>query len=1162
MNVKEIPKFLSGGGNAGDLIRSVDWTKTELGEPALWPQSLKTSIRILLDCKLPMHISWGKNLIQFYNDAYRPILGNKHPKAMGISIWETWDEIWPTIGPMFEDVLKGNSIGFDDFKLTIERYGYPEDCYFNFSYSPIPNDIGEPNGVLVTFAETTERVISEQKLQLALRERDNSLETLETINKVGQRLTAELDLEKLVQQVTDDGTRLTGAQFGAFFYNSVDANGESLLLNVVSGVSKEEFAKFPNPRATAVFHPTFVGAGTIRSGNITKDTRYGHNAPYNGLPPGHLPVRSYLAVSVVSRTGEVIGGLFFGHSEENIFTEQAEKIAEGLASQAAVAMDNARLYRKVQESVNLAEAARQDLHGFFMQAPVPMVILEGPDHFVRLANPLYERFVGRKVVGKTLKEAFSQGEADYYIPIIDNVYQTGIPYVGKELPLQLPNEKGVLQNLWIDVGYYPRRDEMQNITGVLAIVHDVTTQVESRLAVEIEKQKFEAIFFDSPASMALLRGPIFIFEKINSQYSALMGGRDLIGKSLHEALPELIGQPFHQMMKDVFETGKPYVGKEIKAKLVRRIGGEPEDTYFDFTYSRIDDSTGKPYGIYIHAFDITDKVNAGAIVKAQKQAFELTLKEAPLTEILELLVETVESQSSHETLASVLLLDGEGKRLLHGAAPSLPEEYNQAIHGVIIGPEVGSCGTAAFKGETTIVADISTDPLWKNFKDLALSHNLKACWSTPIFSSKGDILGTFALYHRFNYTPLPKDMDLVHLATQTAAIVIERQLEKDLRLAAEESSKTSEDRLNLALISGNIGFWDWNAKTGHTFLSDTLMRDWHINPATFNNTLEECLNLIVPEDRERVWKEIEGATFQKLPYDVDYRVQRPEGDVIWVNAKGRYFLNRDGEPERLSGITINITDRRHVEEKLREAVQARDEFLSIASHELKTPLTSLKLQAQIQMRFVSRNNPEAYSRENVDDFVALVDKQTYRLTRLIDDMLDVSRIRSGRLEIRKQSVDLSRLATEVVHRLKDLFVSASYQMPELQLAEDAVIFCDPLRIEQVLVNLLTNAVRYGNSNPITVTTRKESSYVQIIVQDKGIGIKKGDEQKIFNRFERAVSANEVSGLGLGLFITKQIVSAHGGMIRVESDLGHGSRFIVDLPEKTEANLHTEVENEL
>lgn len=150
----------------GDLIRSIDWSKTPVGPISAWPLSLKTSVRTLLDCQLPMNISWGKDLIQFYNDAYRPILGTKkHPQAMGTPAPQTWHEIWPTIGPMWAEVLSGKPIGFNDFKLTIDRNGYPEDCYFNFSYSPVRDDDGEIAGLMVTFAETTERVVSEQKLE-------------------------------------------------------------------------------------------------------------------------------------------------------------------------------------------------------------------------------------------------------------------------------------------------------------------------------------------------------------------------------------------------------------------------------------------------------------------------------------------------------------------------------------------------------------------------------------------------------------------------------------------------------------------------------------------------------------------------------------------------------------------------------------------------------------------------------------------------------------------------------------------------------------------------------------------------------------------------------------------------------------------------------------
>jgi PAS domain S-box-containing protein len=176
-------------------------------------------------------------------------------------------------------------------------------------------------------------------------------EILELLNEVGTTVSAEIELERAVQIVTDTATRLSGAAFGSFFYNVVDDKGESYTLYTLSGAPREAFAKFPMPRNTAVFAPTFNGEGIVRSPDITQDPRFGKNEPYYGMPKGHLPVRSYLAVSVVSRTGEVLGGLFFGHSTPGVFDERAERIVAAIAVQAAIAIDKAKLYRAAQDEI-------------------------------------------------------------------------------------------------------------------------------------------------------------------------------------------------------------------------------------------------------------------------------------------------------------------------------------------------------------------------------------------------------------------------------------------------------------------------------------------------------------------------------------------------------------------------------------------------------------------------------------------------------------------------------------------------------------------------------------------------------------------------------------------------------------------------------------------
>lgn len=206
-------------------------------------------------------------------------------------------------------------------------------------------EVGRLGSELNRMAEALEQRIAEleerKAAEVALREQSKLAETL---YNVGSVLTAELDLKEVVQAVTDIATELTGAQFGAFFYNVANREGESYTLYTLAGVPPESFSSFPMPRNTAIFGPTFRGEGTVRSDDITKDPNYGQNEPYLGMPDGHLPVRSYLASPVVSKRGEVLGGLFFGHEKVGVFTEGHAKLAEGIAGQAAIAIDNARLY--------------------------------------------------------------------------------------------------------------------------------------------------------------------------------------------------------------------------------------------------------------------------------------------------------------------------------------------------------------------------------------------------------------------------------------------------------------------------------------------------------------------------------------------------------------------------------------------------------------------------------------------------------------------------------------------------------------------------------------------------------------------------------------------------------------------------------------------------
>ncbi|MEO8886516.1 MAG: PAS domain S-box protein [Mucilaginibacter sp.] len=235
------------------------------------------------------------------------------------------------------EISKGNMV--DHFQ-TIRMAKNGREIPLSITVSPIKDSLGTIIG-----ASKIARDISD--LHAALQATQRYTERLEIINLITESISEELDLNKILQKVTDATTELTGAKFGAFFYTTVDENGESFMLYSLSGAPKEAFEKFGMPRNTEVFNATFSGQGVVRVDDITKDARYGKNSPHFGMPKGHLPVVSYLAVPVISRSGEVIGGLFFGHPEPGMFTKEHENIVVSIAAQSAIGIDNAKLYEEV-----------------------------------------------------------------------------------------------------------------------------------------------------------------------------------------------------------------------------------------------------------------------------------------------------------------------------------------------------------------------------------------------------------------------------------------------------------------------------------------------------------------------------------------------------------------------------------------------------------------------------------------------------------------------------------------------------------------------------------------------------------------------------------------------------------------------------------------------
>jgi PAS domain S-box-containing protein len=294
--------------------------------------------------------------------------------------------------------------------------------------------------------------------------------------------------------------------------------------------------------------------------------------------------------------------------------------------------------------------------------------------------------------------------------------------------------------------------------------------------------------------------------------------------------------------------------------------------------------------------------------------------------------------------------------------------------------------------------------------------------------------------------------------------------------------------------------------------------------------------------------------------DEGWRV-RKDGTRFWANVIITALHDREGRLCGFAKVTRDVTDRRAAEETARrlaaetaarraaqEAVAIRDEFLSIAGHELKTPLTALLFHAESLQR-----NALAIPPTEVADRATKMVRNAQRLARLVEELLDVSRIAAGRLTLEREQVDLSGLVSELTARIRDAAERAGSPI-QLDASRPAVGHWDRLRVEQVVENLLTNAVKYGRGKPIEVTVEPRERLARLVVRDHGFGIAPADQARIFERFERAVSSRHYGGLGLGLWIARQIVEAHGGRIRVASRPDDGAAFTVDLPLSPEVRL--------
>src|SRR5881394_2994615 len=526
----------------------------------------------------------------------------------------------------------------------------------------------------------------------------------------------------------------------------------------------------------------------------------------------------------------------------------------------------------------------------------------------------------------------------------------------------------------------------------------------------------------------------------------------------------------------------------------------------------------------------------------QTRVLEMVAASAPLPEILTNLVLLMEAQAEG-MLCSILVLSADGVRVRHGAAPSLPDAYVKAVNGAPIGPCNGSCGTAMYLKRPVVVTDVMTDPLWVNYRHLAEICGLRACWSTPILSSQGDVLGSFAMYRQEQRGPNAEETRLTEVATHIAGIAIERQ-------RVQEALRERDARINLAAESANLAFWVIYPEQNKAWMSDKGRAIYGFDSKQ-PLTRDLLFSRVHSDERAAVRAAFDRACASHGIFESEHRLVLPYGKTLWVIVRGRCLEDEHGNLLELIGMTIDVSAQKRSELQLQiqreemahlNRVALMGEMTASVAHELNQPLTAITNNAAAARRFLERGNIDpVLLRELLQDMVA-DSQRAGEIVRGIRSLVRKDKSVRSRLNLNAVIADTLRLvSSDILLRESVVTTEMDHNLPQV----DAV----PVQIQQVLLNLIMNALDAVEALPpaerrIIVTTRSLSGdSAEVSVRDFGTGLPKDRPQKVFDHF----FSTKQTGMGMGLTIVRSIIEMHGGTISAENAPDRGARFFFRLP---------------
>lgn len=1093
----DVFNFVAGKSRMAHAVRNADWSVTPFGPVDAWPQSLRSALSICIGCSFPIAIYWGPELALVYNDDWSPILGAKHPWALGRSAREVWPELWDTIGPLFAQVMgSGEAIRSTDQLLAMNRHGFTEECYFDYTFSPIRGQGDKVEGIFNAVVETTFRVISERRTKL-LRDLNEALGTCVTLDDVWGHATSTLmtspydaPLLAIYQADGDEAFRRVDSHPSTALAPAQGTGGSGVPLAWI----QKGFAEI------TVVDGVEEALGRLVCEPWPEPCQQAVMLPVVGLHPDRAEAVLTVCVSPRLRL-------------DSEYLAFIERIALALSSAVIRVRTLEQERERSRQLTELDRAKTVFFSNISHEFRTPLTLMLGP-----LSDLLQDTTMPAHLHAQA---AIAERNAIRLSKLVNALLEFSRIEAGRQTARFTPVNLGAL------TGEYA--SAFESAMARAGLDYDILLpEQDVRVYVDVDMWERVVLNLLSNALKFTLRGSIEVkLHATNNR--ALLEVRDTGVGIAVDQLSRLF-ERFHRIEGSGGRTHEGSgIGLALIHELVRLHGGT----------ITVDSQPGVGSTFTVSLPLGRDHLPPEQVQDESRATPRITQADSYVSEALAWMEPAgaipPSPPADAPTGIGARYAGTQGARVVVADDNLDMQQYLQRLLSPYYAVELVADGVEALMAlkrerPALVISDVMM-PRLDGFELLAAMREDEQLRSIPLIllSARAGEEARIEGLHAGADDYLVKPFTARELLARVGALI-----------ALDRMRRSAEEQLRLGLAEAQLFTWEIDLRTQTISLSDNARFVFEEPP----RNRDEGGQLIHPADRERHQHVIDEAIKTGGKFKDEIRVVGRDAAIRWLEVRGKAVTDAAGKPTALSGISFDITERKELENSLRLADRRKDEFLAMLAHELRNPLAPIRNAGELLLRFGPTD-------ERMRRAVEIVNRQAKQLARLVDDLLDVSRITRGRVELHVAPIDLSAIVSPAVEAVEGMLRDKGQRLTVVPSLEPLPVQADAARLQQCLVNLLTNACKYTEqSGEVEVSVCREGNAGVIRVSDTGAGIAEELLPDVFELFVQAQRTLDRSqgGLGIGLSVVKALVELHGGQVRASSaGLGHGSTFEMRLP---------------